>query len=323
MIFFEGQEIKPTNFTIDCYDYMMESYKIQREIRSLYTNTSMTINKAKDEGVLTENTNYRLTTNMGNEIFEKIIDVLKALGKVLGKLFKDFIIFIKNLMFKDNQALLKHNKDLYESIPTDILDDLKYTWREPSQKLLSIIHDGIGNNNNDIDDITTIFDFAFEYTAGAKRFDTSFDTNVLDVMYCITNKLLPTGGVHNTTDFKKAYMYTLLSNPNRERGVSYERKCQIRDGMISRKVVTKIETTAREQQRAIEKHINIIEKIKASREFDIQLINRYREAVNALNNVAVATSNAIIESINVYIGQCRDVFVKILHHSNWHKDPIL
>ena len=322
MIFFEGKEIKQANFTVDMYEYMMESYKIQRDARSIYTNTCMTINMAKNKGILNEATNERLTTNMGNEILEKALTILKALGKVLAKLFKDFVIFLKNVMFKDNQTLLKQNKEIYESIPTDILGDLRYIWREPSKKLLSIISDGEGNGNNDIDDITTIFDMSFEYTAGAKQLDTSFDTGVSNVMYNITNKLLPTGGVYNTIHFKKSYMYTLLSDINRERGITYERKCQIRDGMVSRKVISKIETSAREQQRSIEKHINIIEKIKASQEFDIQLINRYREAVNVLNNVAIATSNAIIESVNVYIGQCRDTFIKILHYANWHKEPI-
>lgn len=321
MIFYEGKEIKPNNFTMEYYKYMMESYNIQRETRSIYTNTCMTLNSAQSKGLLNEDANNRLTTNMGNEILDKLVIVLKALLKVLGKLFNDFIIFLKQLLSKDNKSLLKKNEDLYESIPTDALENMRYVWREPSKKLLNILHDGIGNNN-EIDDITTIFDMSFEYTAKAKQFDSSCDINPSNITYEITNKLLNTGGVYNSISFKKAYILTLLQDPVRERGITYERKCQIRDGMISKKIIVKIETSAREQQRAIEKHIGIIERIKASGEADIQLVNRYREAVNALNNIAVATANAIIESVNVYIGQCRDVFLKILHHANWHKDPL-
>lgn len=321
MVFYEGQEIKPCDFTFECYNHLIESYYIQREIRKTYTDTCITINTANNQGLLNENNMNRLTTNTGAEIFNKLISILKVLAKILDKLFKDFIILLKQLMAKDNSALLKMNRDKYDSIPIDLLDDMRYTWREPTSKLLNIIKDGT-NTENDIPDLTEIFNVSFEYTAKAKGYIAPVESSD-NIIFDMTNKLLNTGGVYDLSTFKRSYTYTLLQIPVRECGISYERKCQIRDGLISKKVIHRIETSSKEQQKAIERHIKIIEKIKDSEQFDLQVINHCRETVNTLNNIAIAVSNSIIESVHVYTNQCRDMFNKILHYANWHDNPII
>ena len=322
MIFYEGKQVKDINLSLDYYTYMMESYDIQHELVKSYTNNALTLTESKTKNILKESSETALAERINNDALDKVIHILKVLGKFLLKLWKDLVTFIKQLMFRDNTQLLQWNQNIYDGISTDVLSNMKYVWREPTQKLLDIISNG-SNPVQNIEDLDEIFNMAFEYTAKARELDVAFVTSDNIALSDISMKLLNGVPCNNISMFKKAYMDSLLKPAVRQVGMDFARKSMIKDGMVSRSIISKIETSAKEQQKSIEKFINVIENTKTSKSADMALVNKYRTIVNTLNNVAVAVSNSIAESVNVYVSQCRETFVKILHHANWYKDSMI
>ena len=314
MIFQEGNQLEFKDPIIECHNYLMESFNIQRELRINYTNSAITIRNAKINGLLNENAEAKINIEMNDEAFDKLINIIKRLGNFLGKLFNDFIALLKRLILRDNALLLKANEDMYDAIHVDTLEKLKYTWREPSKKLLSFIK---GDGNTESADIALIWEEAFKYTSMA--------TNSIPfeqpggVIQNMMNILLGNGGTTNIANFQREYANSLLSSPKNESGLSYERKNLIKESMISKRVVIKLEASIKEQQKSIERFIRELDK-KKSETKDISSLNKYNETVNALNNIAVAVSNVIIDNIRVYEGQCRSVFMKIINYANHHKE---
>lgn len=317
MIYNEGVAVKYTDPTKECYKYMMEFNLEMNEVNKLLIEAKITLEAAKFRGILNEASSRAVSTEVGNEAYTKLLNIVKAFGKFVVKVLKDFINWIKSLIFVDNNTLLAWNEAEYDSIHTDVLSDMRYGWREPSKKLKDFIF-GTSKESEDLDNIWKV---AFDYTAIAYDRNSTFDKPVGDVIKDMTGALLGGTKCSDVEIFREKYSYSLLDQARSEIGMSPERKDLIKDSMVAKKVVTSLEATMRGQQDNVNKFSKELEKLKNQTDGDrLAVVTACSSAVNALNTIATITTNSLIESIRVYEAQCRKVFQMIIRHANWHGD---
>ena len=317
MIYNEGVAVKYTDPTKECYKYMMEFNLEINEVNKLLTEAKITLGAAKFRGVLNEASSKAVSTEVGNEAYNKLLNIVKAFGKFVVKVLKDFISWVKSLIFTDNSDLLAWNEAEYNSIHTDVLSDMRYGWREPSQKL----KDFIFGTSKESEDLNAIWKVAFDYTAIAYDRNSSFDKPVGDVIKDMTGALLGGVGSSDVEIFREKYSYSLLDQARTEIGMSVERKELIKNSMVSRKLIVALESTMKGQQNNVAKFAAELEKHKSQTEGDrLAVVTACSSAVNALNTIATITVNSLIQAIKVYEGQCRKVFQMIIRHANWHGD---
>lgn len=317
MIYNNGEVVSYTEPTRECYKYIMEFHFEMSEVDKLLTEAQITLNAAKFRGILTEQANRSLTNNVGNEAYTKLLNMVKSFGRFIVKVLKDFINWVKSLIFTANNDLLAWNEAEYDSIHTDVLSDMRYGWREPSQKL----KDFIFGTAKESEDLNQIWHVAFEYSALANNNDSTFDKPVGDVIKEMTGSLLGGIGISDVEIFREKYSYSLLDQARVEIGVSPERKELIKDSMVSKKLITTLESTIKGQQANVAKFATEIDKQRASTTGDrLAVVKACSSAVNALNTIATVVANSLTESIRVYEGQCRKIFMMIIKHANWNGD---
>ena len=324
MVYYEGAVQPSFNPTFESTIFLIDSINQQRKDLYSLTETIMTLESAKSKGILSESIETQVSAETKNEAYEIIINFIKKIGSFIWKLFKNAILYLKATLLKDNAKLLKINEKRFDAIHTDELDNFTYYWREPTPLLLEYLT----NNVSKSDDIKLIWDYALQYTSvaiqlknnpiGVSQFGDDQQTIFQDL--CV--KILNDNNIsYNMDTFKRFYPLKLLGYKQKCVGMEYTRKMLIKESMVPTKIILKLESSLREQQKSVENFLEKINEIKdlPSNSDSLFKLNTCRNVVNVLNNMAIIIANNTIESINVYTSQCRDIFLKAIAYANLHE----
>lgn len=329
MVYYEGSEKTDFNPTLESVVFLLDSINQQRKDLYSLTESIMTLEQSKSKGFLMETAENEISTEVKDNTCEVIMNFIKKVGNFIWKLLKNAILYLKSSFLKDNAKLLRANEKKYDSIHTDILEDFTYSWREPTPLLL----DYLTNNTTKSDDMNKLWDYGLQYTAivvslknnpiGRSQLGDDSQTIFQKLSNDILNNSEPnTSIVYSMDTFKKIYPLKLLDYNQKQRGMEYSRKILIKESMVPNKVITRLESSLREQQKSIEKFLEKINDLKdlPSDTDSLYIINTCRNIVNVLNSMAVVIANNTIESINVYVSQCRNVFLKTIAYANLHEE---
>lgn len=321
MIYNEGKSYNESMSPYDSVFYMIESYENQRNIDKYLAESAISLEIAKHRS-LNESAQQLMTKEAADNAYNQLLDILSKLGKFLGRLLKNAVLWIKSNYIKDNEKIVRLYGEKYDAISVEFLNNFSYHWSEPTDKLLNFI-----NGNTNSDDLDIIWSEALKYTSIVvnpnKNNATPFTIDErYNTLINMSNAIL--GSQYNTIEsFRSAYTLSLLEKEVRQIGITHERKNLIRDSLISYKVIGKLEGAIKSQQKNVESLLKKIEDLKLKSkegEESWDTLVACREIVNTLNNVAVVVSNCTVEAINVYEFQCKKIFTKIIYYYNLHSE---
>lgn len=322
MVYNEGKELKQCDNVYDSFCYMIESIEQEREINRFLTESILSIELAKNK-CISEDVKMipdKMQAETSNKGLEMITKILSNLGKFLYRLIKNAILFFKTKYIKDNKVLLSKYEDQYDAISVNLLQAFSYNWREPSDKLLTYIN-GDAKSSNDINNIyKPVLDNLTRLTSHKHNDFTvpSFE-NDIDIISSISNNILGEC-CSDIETFRESYSLSLLGDSNKVKGINHERKNLIKESLISYEIINKLEISLKEQQTGIKGIINYIDGLKNNTSYNLSAVEECKRVVTTLNNIATVISNVTIESIKVYVFQCRKIFIKIISYGNLYEE---